>query len=134
MHLGTDTQSFSHLLENFDHLLVILVVAVDTCEHKLAPSRILIALQTSRPQIRIFTPPDYGGHSITSRVPGPLRHAQGVFFDVVFGPRLRLPLTECYPAAFIIETTELCEQDADEKIHGRRVIGVDGSGPVKWEN
>lgn len=54
-----------------------------------------------------------------------------MLLDVVFisGPCLRLAQSD--PSLLIVESTVLCKQYADEKIDGRRVVGIDGSRSVE---
>lgn len=51
---------------------------------------------------------------------------------LVSGRCLRLAQRD--PALFIVESTVLCKQDADEKIDGGRVVSVDGSSSIKGKD
>lgn len=109
-------------------------MAVDSGEEEFAPKGCLVAVQTPRPQCWVLAPADDGGDSLTARCLAPGSSTQCVFFDIFFVFGMRCGLTKGYPTAFVVEATVFCQQDADQEIHGRWVVGVDGCGAVEKEN
>lgn len=57
-----------------------------------------------------------------------------MFLDIFFVLGMRPGLSKGDPAAFVVETAVFSQQNTDQQVHGRWVVGVDGCSAVEKEN